>query len=148
MRDPPTHLRFPLPPFSFSPPSLPPSHSPLLLSLFSLARSSPSAAQLYSTGIEMGLSRPGARREGGGRGRQRLIDGCSPHTHRVQGDGGLTVGGSAPPARRCRRRRLLVLVVLIAVQYGVVLHQREPSPTLLVQVGVGRLRPLAVDMDV
>lgn len=38
------------------------SHSPLLLSLFSLARSSLSPTQLYSTGIEMGLSLPGARR--------------------------------------------------------------------------------------
>lgn len=86
MRDPPTHLHFPSPPFSpfytppsvsaSSSPSLSPSHSPLLLSLFSLARSSPSAAQLYSTGMEMGLSRPGVRR----RIRRCLIDGCS-HTH-------------------------------------------------------------------
>lgn len=69
MRYPPTHLSFPLslspsvlslPPFLFLSPTA--SHSPLLLSLFSLARSSLSPAQLYSTGIEMGLSLPGARR--------------------------------------------------------------------------------------
>lgn len=49
-----------LPPFLFLSPTA--SHSPLLLSLFSLARSSLSPTQLYSTGIEMGLSLPAARR--------------------------------------------------------------------------------------
>lgn len=48
-----------LPPFLFLSPTA--SHSPLLLSLFSLARSSLSPTQLYSTGIEMGLSLPGAK---------------------------------------------------------------------------------------
>lgn len=63
MRNPPTHLSFPLSlPPSFFFPSPTASHSPLLLSLFSLARSSLSPAQLYSTGIEMGLSLPGSRR--------------------------------------------------------------------------------------
>lgn len=38
------------------------SHSPLLLSLLSFARSSLSPTQLYSNGIEMGLSLPEARR--------------------------------------------------------------------------------------
>lgn len=60
--------------FLFTHPFLPPfllplltpaaSHSPLLLSLFNLTRSSPSPAQLYSTGIEMGLSLPRTRRQG------------------------------------------------------------------------------------
>lgn len=72
-RYPPTHLSIPLSP-SLHPFFLPPfllllvpsaSHSPLRLSLFNLTKSSPSAAQLYSTGMEMGLSLPGTSSHGG-----------------------------------------------------------------------------------
>lgn len=141
MRYPPTHLGFPsvlsLPlPSLFLPPTT--SHSPLLLSLFSLARSSPSPAQLYSTGIEMGLSLPGARRHK--ECQQLTVAHTQKHTHSFGRGQAPTIGGSAAPAGwRC----LLVLIVLIAVQYGVLLHQRKSSPTLLVKVGVWWLRSLS-----
>lgn len=117
------------------------SHSPLRLSLFNLTKSSPSAAQLYSTGIEMGLSLPGTSRHGGKC--QYNITGHPPslsltdtHTHTYLS---LTIGGCAVPAVW---RHLLVLVVLVAVEDGVFLHQRESPPTLLVQVWVWWLRSL------
>lgn len=76
IRFPPPRPSFPLS-FSLSPTA---SHSPLLLSLLSFARSSSSPTQLYSTGIEMGLSLPVASRRRGG--------GCqyytAVHTHRHQ----------------------------------------------------------------
>ena len=50
---------------------------------------------------------------------------------------GLTIGGSAPPADWWH---LWVLVVLVTVQYSILLHQRKPSATLLVQVGVWWIR--------
>lgn len=150
------------------------SHSPLLLSLFSLARSSLSPTQLYSTGIDMGLSLPRARRH-----RERQYYTACPHTQththihthtnqkhletlrrhictalnswlpRLQqwilGWGrGLTVGGRAPPADWCT---LLVLVVLVTVQYSILLHQRKSPSTLLIQVGVWWLRSLC-HMDI
>ena len=131
MRYPPTHLSIPL-----SILSLPPfllllvtaaSHSPLRLSLFNLTKSSPSAAQLYSTGIEMGLSLPASSRNGGK---------CQSYHARPPTDLGLTIGRCAVPAVRLH---LLVLVVLVAVEDGVFLHQRKSAPTLLVQVWVGWL---------
>lgn len=142
------------------------SHSPLLLSLLSFARSSLSPTQLYSSGIEMGLSLPAARRH---RVRQYFSAAhvcAQTQAHQTASDvsktaenklarrnplvswlqpcvlgeaRGFTISGSAPPLDRWR---LLVLVVLVAVKYSILLHLGKSSSTLLVQVGVWWLRTL------